>query len=210
MPKQFERQGLVPVRPFARRATACLLVAGVALATTLFSGNLLTTPAFGDDRPNPSASPSFRGSDDNEDRTHNRVVPTPSVRPSHAADDGDTDHHQELQDKYGNDVDKVFLPPLVVKGSKLPAKPLQGASTTIVTGTGAGSPTNPAGLKNATQVDPAANPPINPNVSDVTDKTPADKFFQAATFGLGIMGVGAVGLFTALLIQRRRHSAENH
>jgi hypothetical protein len=185
-------------------AAAGLLVAGVALASTLFAGNLFSAPAFADDRPNPSASPSFQGSDDSSDRTHSGVVPTPVARPSHAPDDGDADHHLEIHDKYGNDVDKVFLPPLVVKGSTLPAKPVQGASTTIVNGQ------TTTGLKNATQVDPAANPPINPNVSEVTDKTPADKFFQAATFGLGIMGVGAVGLFTALLIQRRRHSAENH
>jgi hypothetical protein len=204
VPKQFERQGLAPVRSFARIAATGLLAAGVALASTLFAGNLFSAPAFADDRPNPSASPSFKGSDGSDGDRHFGVVPTPGARPSHAPDDGDTDHHQELYDKYGNDVDKVFLPPLVVKGSKLPPKPLQGASTTIVNG----QSTN--GLKNATQVDPAANPPINPNVSDVTDKTPADKFFQAATFGLGIMGVGAVALFTALIIQRRRHSAENH
>ncbi len=195
MAKQFGRMASSPVLSIALAAACAAFALSIALANT---------PAFADDRPNPSASPSFKGSDDSMPGHQVGVVPNRAIRPTGAPDDGDADHHQEIKDKYGNDVDKVFLPPLVVKGSNHSGGPVHNSGSTNLPAQ------SNTGLKNATQIDPAANPPINPNLNEVTGKTPADKFFQAASLGLGLMGVGAIALFGALLVQRRRHSAENH
>jgi hypothetical protein len=146
--------------------------------------------AHAEDAPAPSAFPTDR--------------PSQPPHRDHGSDDGDDDHHQEIHDKYGNDVDQVFLPPLTVTGSG----GLNPAGKAPINGS-APKPGQPGDLKNANQIDPGANQPINPNTHEVNGKTPADRFFEAATFGLALMGLGAVGLGGAVVVQRRRHRSEN-
>lgn len=197
-------------KPFGRMAL--LVVIAGALAVTA------SVPAHADSKPTPSASASSQ-QDDSSDSTPR---PRPSGAPGN--DDGDAKNHQELHDKYGNDVDQVFLPPLIVTTGPsgtpgLPQHVTNGSTTTGISGsnTTSGTATNgsglqtgdiplpPSELKNATQINPAANIPLNPDSIVISDQSPADSFFQAATFGLAIMGAGAVALGGLAVAQRIRH-----
>jgi len=175
----------------------------------------------------PSASASAHTSDDDKSGSTTRPTSAPTARPTEAPEprptgvpmpkptgvpgnDGDESaHHIELHTQYGDDVDKIFLPPLVVKGSsQTPSK--IGSQLVPPTGSDTNLPQPPLGiLKDATRVDPTANLPINPDATLVTDKTPADTFFQQATFGLAIMAVGAIGLGSVAVIQRRSHRLDS-
>ncbi len=180
-------------KSFGRMAALAL----IALAA-LFSGS---SAALADSEPTQSPTPSVSAlADDHE--------PSAKPEPSEVPDfEDDAGHHDELHDQYGNDVDQVFLPPLVVKPGSAPHV---GGSKDSVTGKPNlqlnGQPL--VSLRSANQVDPAANIPVDLESVFVTDLTPADQFFQAATFGLAVMSVGAVGLGGLALAQRARHRRE--
>ncbi|MFM6963440.1 MAG: hypothetical protein ACKOWJ_04140 [Micrococcales bacterium] len=166
-------------------------------------------------RPSSSAHPTpFPSTHRENDESDNQPRPTgaPSVAPHD--DDDAASHHSQLNAKYGTDVDQVFLPPLVVKGTSTgPIGSVGSAGKPNQSGLSNGVPLPPGasehGLKNATQVNPNANLPINPNANLVTNKTPADVFFQQATFGLGIMGIGAIALGSLAIMQRRRNRVDS-
>ena len=133
----------------------------------------------------------------------------PNFGPKHHDEDreGEDDHHAEIHNKYGNDVDQVFLPPLVVKDAPTGSGGNTGKSN-IKPGTSGISPLNtntaPTKLKDAAAVDPASNLPVNPDSVAPTTQTPADKFFQVASFGLGVMAIGSVALGGIVVVQRIR------
>lgn len=93
----------------------------------------------------------------------------------------------ELHDRYGEDIGQVNLPPLVVKQ---PQK----------TGTANTGTTEPLGstatkqLVDAGTTDPAQNVPVDPAAINPDQGTPAAEFFNTASIGLGVMGVGAAVL----------------
>lgn len=176
------------------------LLQRLTVVTLLASGFTVTSVnlAFADDKPAPTPGaslPAFspRSHDDDE----------------HEGNDDEREHHAEIHDKYGNDVDQVFLPPLVVKDApaapsgttgKSNIKPLVPGPTNAVDVTGLEATT----LKDAAAVDPAANLPVNPDSLAPTSQTPADKFFQVASFGLGVMALGSVALGGIVVVQRIR------
>lgn len=93
----------------------------------------------------------------------------------------------ELHDRYGEDVGQVNLPPLAVK-----PPPTTGAA-----GTGKAeqvTPTSTDKLVDAGNANPGANVPVDPASIKPDKGTPADKFFNAASAGIGVMGIGVVAL----------------
>ena len=174
---------------------------GKLVAIPLAAAALLlvsTQAAFAEDK-TPSPRPSASAKPNHEEHNDDAFPGLPSLgRPQE--DDDTASHHRELHDKYGNDVDQVILPPLVVSGEKANSAGLGQSPVGI-------SPANPPAikspLKTATEVNPTANLPINPDATLVSNVTPADVFFQQATFGLGILGVGAVSLGAVAFLQRR-------
>ena len=113
-----------------------------------------------------------------------------SQAPHHREDDDEDERneHDELREQYG-DVDQVFMPPLVVSD---PNKQVSGA------GKGPAKPLNPPVdsmvLPDATNIDPHANPPIDPKKIRATKNTPAQNFFEAATLAIGAMAAGSATL----------------
>jgi hypothetical protein len=102
---------------------------------------------------------------------------------------------QELHDRYGNDIGAVNLPPLVVKEeTKTSGSSLGGAKPVTGTSSQQKSTANSEKLVNADNTNPAANLPVDPTNINPNEGTPADTFFNAATFGLGAMGLGALAL----------------
>jgi hypothetical protein len=174
-----------------RLAVVTLLAAGF----TVTSANL----AFADDKPTPTpGATSLPG-----------FAPKPHGDDDHDYED-EREHHAEIHDKYGNDVDQVFLPPLVVKDAptapsgttgKSNIKPPVSSSNNAVDANGLVAPSS---LENAAAVDPAANLPVDPDSLAPTSQTPADKFFQVASFGLGVMALGSVALGGIVVVQRIR------
>ena len=168
------------------------------LVATLFAAALVagsTSLAFADDHPAPTPGASGAAGF--------------GQKPHHEDGTGDDDHHAEIHDKYGNDVDQVFLPPLVVKDTP-PANGTTGKSNINPGPAGidpitTGLPPAPQNqLKDAGAVDPAANLPVNPDSVAPTMQTPADRFFQVASFGLGAMAIGSVALGGIVVVQRIR------
>ncbi|MEN9714145.1 MAG: hypothetical protein RLZZ164_809 [Actinomycetota bacterium] len=173
------------------------IVVASLFATGLVAGS--TTLAFADDHPTPT--PGASGAPAFGTKTH------------HEDGEGEDDHHAEIHDKYGKDVDQVFLPPLVVKDA--PAAPTGTTNKSSINGGPSGvSPINPpkpgdvaapaTTLKDAGAVDPAANVPVNPDTVAPSTQTPADKFFQVASVGLGAMTLGSVALGGIVVVQRIR------
>lgn len=118
--------------------------------------------------------------DDDNDK---RPIPssTEFPKPHHLHPEED-----ELHDRYGEDVGQINMPPLVVK------EPKTGAAAT-----GGSEPLNASTsekLVDASNVNPAANLPVDPTSINPQSGTPADTFFNAATVGLGVMGVGVLAL----------------
>jgi hypothetical protein len=145
-----------------------LRVKAIALclvAMTTFAGG---TAAFADDddlEPLPGVSAPAEGE---------------HPRPHHPHPEED-----ELHDRYGDDVGQVNLPPLVVK------------EKTGVAGSGAAQPIeiiSEKQLVNSGITDPVANLPVDPTTINPDQGTPAETFFNAASVGLGVMGVGVVAL----------------
>lgn len=102
----------------------------------------------------------------------------------------------ELHDRYGDDVGQVNLPPLAVKDqSKTGTAAIPAKNNTV-------TPIEGTKLVDAGKADPKANLPIDPTSIDPNQGTPADVFFNAATFGLGAMGLGVIAL-VVLAIRRR-------
>lgn len=94
--------------------------------------------------------------------------------------------HDDIRERYG-DVEQINLPPLVIKDK--PASLGSGKA-----GTKPSTATQKTNLKDAVNVNPSSNLPVNPAEIIVKKLTPADVFFQTATFGIGLMGVGAAAL----------------
>ena len=127
-----------------------------------------------------------------ERKPHPRPSDSSASHPPHHEDeDEDEDErseHDELREQYG-DVDQVFMPPLVVSdpnnqfngSGNRPAKPLPPGSGSMV-------------LPDATNIDPHANPPIDPKKIRATKNTPAQSFFEAATGAIGLMAAGSATL----------------
>ncbi len=126
-----------------------------------------------------------------ERKPHPRPSDATSSHPPHREDEDEEDErneHDELREQYG-DVDQVFMPPLVVSdpNNKIngagngPAKPLKPESGSMV-------------LPDATNIDPHANPPIDPKKIRATKNTPAQNFFEAATVAIGAMAAGSATL----------------
>lgn len=155
-----------------RAATALVSLLSALLLAVLFSSG----SALADEK-----KPHPRPSDGNS--TH---------APHHESEDDDEederDEHDELREQYG-DVDQVFMPPLVVSD---PNKQVTGA------GRGPAKPLNPPVdsmvLPDATNIDPHANPPIDPKKIRATKNTPAQNFFEAATLAIGAMAAGSATL----------------
>ena len=155
-----------------RAATALISLLSALLLSALFT----TGSAMADQR-----KPHPRPSDANA-----------SQPPMHREDDreGERDEHDELREQYG-DVDQVFMPPLVVSdpnnqinvggAGQGPAKPLN-------------PPVDGMVLPDATNIDPHANPPIDPKNIRATKNTPAQNFFEAATVAIGAMAAGSAAL----------------
>jgi hypothetical protein len=126
----------------------------------------------------------------------NNQFPAPGSTPG--ATPGFGHHHDdeknELHDRYG-DVGQVNLPPLVVKqGNKTGAASKYGIDKMP-------SGTKTTSLKDAGNADPVANVPVDPKSINPHQGTPADVFFNSATIGLGVMGVGVAAL-AAVAIRR--------
>ncbi len=129
-----------------------------------------------------------------ERKPHPRPSDATSSHPPHREDEDEEEEederneHDELREQYG-DVDQVFMPPLVVSdpNNKIngagngPAKPLKPESGSMV-------------LPDATNIDPHANPPIDPKKIRATKNTPAQNFFEAATVAIGAMAAGSATL----------------
>ena len=126
-----------------------------------------------------------------ERKPHPRPTDATATHPPHREDDNEEDErneHDQLREQYG-DVDQVFMPPLVVSDPKNqfngsgngPAKPLKPESGSMV-------------LPDATNIDPHANPPIDPKKIRATKNTPAQNFFEAATLAIGAMAAGSATL----------------
>jgi hypothetical protein len=119
--------------------------------------------------------------------------PTPGATPGFGHHHHDEEKN-ELHDRYG-DVGQVNLPPLVVK---------QGNKTGTASKNGVDkmpSTTKTTSLKDAGNADPVANVPVDPKSINPHQGTPADVFFNSATIGLGVMGVG-VATLAAVAIRR--------
>lgn len=182
-------------KSISRLAALALIV-----LATIFSGS---SAALAD--PESEPTPSITALSDDHEPSEK---PEPSQNPEF---DDDDRHHSEIHDQYGNDVDQVFLPPLVVKPGSAPVavSDKHSGTTHLDPSTSLnGRPLVP--LKSANEVNPAANIPVDLELVSVTDQTPADQFFQAATFGLGLMSVGAVGLGAVAVTQRIRHRRDNN
>lgn len=123
---------------------------------------------------------------DEEDDRRPAPGSTELPRPHHPHPEED-----ELHDRYGEDVGQINLPPLVVK-----EKPKTGAA-----GAGLGEPPPSQKLVNAGNANPEANLPVDPSTMNQRRSTPAETFFNAATVGLGAMGLGVVAL-TSVAIRR--------
>jgi hypothetical protein len=126
-----------------------------------------------------------------ERKPHPRPSDATSSHPPHREDDDEDDErneHDQLREQYG-DVDQVFMPPLVVSD---PTNKINGA------GNGAAKPLKPESgsmvLPDATNIDPHANPPIDPKKIRATKNTPAQNFFEAATLAIGAMAAGSATL----------------
>ncbi len=128
-----------------------------------------------------------------ERKPHPRPSDATASHPPHREDEEEDEEderneHDELREQYG-DVDQVFMPPLVVSdpNNKIngagngPAKPLKPESGSMV-------------LPDATNIDPHANPPIDPKKIRATKNTPAQNFFEAATVAIGAMAAGSATL----------------
>lgn len=125
-------------------------------------------------------SAAFADDDDDDDK---RPIPgsTEYPKPHHPHPE-----ENELHDRYGEDVGQINLPPLVVK------EPKTGAAVT-----GGSEPLNAATnekLVDAGNANPGANVPVDPTSINPQSGTPAETFFNAATVGLGVMGVGVIAL----------------
>ncbi|MBP6043476.1 MAG: hypothetical protein KA500_03065 [Rhodoluna sp.] len=126
-----------------------------------------------------------------EKKPHPRPSDASATHAPHHEDDDEEDErdeHDELREQYG-DVDQVFMPPLVVSD---PNNQFNGA------GRGPAKPLNPPVdsmvLPDATNIDPHANPPIDPKKIRATKNTPAQNFFEAATLAIGAMAAGSATL----------------
>jgi hypothetical protein len=138
---------------------------------------------------------------DDKDPQPGQPLATHQPRP-HGDESVGKSEHDQLREKYGDkDIDQVFLPPLVVTD---PAA--TGSISGNVTGAGKG-PAKPIGqapvenLVDATNVDPAANSPIDLKNIRANGESPAQSFFEIATVALGAMAAGSIAL-GAMAIRR--------
>ena len=130
--------------------------------------------------------------DDDENESHPRPTAGSTLPPRHHLEDHDKkSEHDQLREQYGDDeIDKVFLPPLVVSD---PAAQIK------VNGSGQKAPVLPAkpgadSLVDATNVNPHANAPIDVKTIKATRQTPAESFFEMATIALVAMAAGSAAL----------------
>lgn len=93
----------------------------------------------------------------------------------------------ELHDRYGEDVGQVNLPPLVVKPPPTTGAAGTGKSEQI-------SPANTPKLVDAGNANPEENVPVDPAAINPDQGTPADNFFNVASAGIGVMGIGVAAL----------------
>lgn len=127
-----------------------------------------------------------------EDESHPRPTAgsTPPPRPHREDHEGKSEHDQ-LREQYGDDdLDQVFLPPLVVNDPATGAN-VNGAGKNPKLLPGQPAPKN---LLDATNVDPHANAPIDMKTIKATRQTPAETFFEIATVALVAMGAGSAAL----------------
>lgn len=109
----------------------------------------------------------------------------------HREDHDSKSEHDQLREQYGDDeIDQVFLPPLVVTDP---------TSSITTNGAGQKAPVLPAkpgadSLIGATNVDPHANAPIDVKTIKATRQTPAESFFEMATIALVAMAAGSAAL----------------
>lgn len=144
------------------------VIAVTIAAIALISGG---TAAFADD-------------DDDDKRPISGSTEFP--RPHHPHKEED-----ELHDRYGDDIGQVNLPPLVVKEQPKTGTANTGGAEAI---TGNAKPNET--LVDAGTTNPAANVPVDPSQINPNQGTPAENFFNAASAGLGVMGLGVVSLAT--------------
>lgn len=137
--------------------------------------------------------------DDDEDESHPRPTAGSTLPPRHHREDHDKkSEHDQLREQYGDDdIDKVFLPPLVVTDP---------AATITTNGAGQNAqllPPKPGAqtLVDAVNIDPHANAPIDVKNIKATRQTPAESFFEMATIALATMAAGSAAL-GAIAIRR--------
>ena len=162
-----------------RKISATVLIAAIAA--------LLLSVAF---------EVSMARADDKESHPTPTAGSTLPPRPHREDHDSKSEHeskseHDQLREQYGDDeIDKVFLPPLVVSD---PAAQIK------VNGSGQKAPVLPAkpgadSLVDATNVNPHANAPIDVKTIKATRQTPAESFFEMATIALVAMAAGSAAL----------------
>ena len=175
----------------------------------------------------PTARPTLRPIVRPTEKAHPLVRPSEAAKPGSNDDDDaeDADHavdsdvegrlHSELEKRYGKD-GSFQMPTLVVKpqgkitfGSSgatqlTTTHPVgQGATAATTGATGTSSAGGGSALGNA-----IAAQPIDFDVVQLSQPTPADTFFQSATIAIAVMGVGAVafaGVFAARNVRAIRN-----